>query len=547
MGVVQGMAPKDHQDSPDQVVGGYNLTSSSPGVAPSVGGYPSPHYTGTLLSPKNKLKQSLEDAGVGPMTPLGDSDKDRSLDNDGGEETETAPEAEDEGQDDSVTRCICDFTHDDGYMICCDKCSVWQHVVCMGLDKNNIPDEYLCEKCSPRPVDRKRAKALQKAIAKEQKERFAKLRQAGQAPDSSDDEKNKSGLTGLDKSRKPFTTPGRKFGGKKALEKKLLEGKKLIKKTHKRRTHRDSGVRVNTESSSPGSPAKRTQVKDGSPRKSLPRRSLSGSDGETEAEESGPGETLSLRSWIDNYEEAVTNHYSPELRARLMGAKLPSNFFKPKDVSGIRCNVSLRGNGLKVLTANSYIPCDTAVIECRGKYMLNNPGLNKASRSNPYVLQHRLGSDLEVLVDGTTYGNDSRFCRRASPSTGESNAVIRHHLEKGSLHLYIVASKNIEKNHEILLPPLERKNGFVEEDVKEMSIAEELREIKKASSGKLVNGSVEGGRRKLLNKKRVAKREVAKKKDDVSSSDEDDDVRAEREVRIAKEKERLARQREQRG
>ena len=167
----------------------------------------------------------------------------------------------------------------------------------MGLDKNNIPDEYLCEKCSPRPVDRKRAKALQKAIAKEQKERFAKLRQQGQTgADSSDDEKK----SGDKNNRKPFTTPGKKFGGKKALEKKLLEGKKLIKKTHKRsRTHRDSGARIgnNTESSSPGSPAKRTQVKDqGSPRKSLPRRSLSGSDAETdEAEESGPGETLSLR------------------------------------------------------------------------------------------------------------------------------------------------------------------------------------------------------------------------------------------------------------
>ena len=24
--------------------------------------------------------------------------------------------------DDSITRCVCDFTHDDGYMICCDKC-----------------------------------------------------------------------------------------------------------------------------------------------------------------------------------------------------------------------------------------------------------------------------------------------------------------------------------------------------------------------------------------------------------------------------------------
>lgn len=38
--------------------------------------------------------------------------------NDPGEETETAPE----GEEDSETRCICDLTHDDGYMICCDNC-----------------------------------------------------------------------------------------------------------------------------------------------------------------------------------------------------------------------------------------------------------------------------------------------------------------------------------------------------------------------------------------------------------------------------------------
>merc|ERR1712098_610513 len=98
---------------------------------------------------------------------MGSQDRDRES-NDGGEETETAPEAEDEAQDDSVTRCICEFLHDDGYMICCDKCFVWQHVICMGLDKNNIPDEYLCEKCSPRVgLDRKRAKALQRVREKE--------------------------------------------------------------------------------------------------------------------------------------------------------------------------------------------------------------------------------------------------------------------------------------------------------------------------------------------------------------------------------------------
>jgi histone-lysine N-methyltransferase MLL5 len=31
---------------------------------------------------------------------------------------------------------------------------------------------------------------------------------------------------------------------------------------------------------------------------------------------------LQLRQWIDNYEEAVTNHYSPELRARISSIKV---------------------------------------------------------------------------------------------------------------------------------------------------------------------------------------------------------------------------------
>ena len=80
--------------------------------------------------------KSIQEAGVGPMAPLVDEtpsdggsvsptqnidrqyngqDSDKS-----GEETETAPE--DVGEDESITRCICDFLHDDGYMICCDKC-----------------------------------------------------------------------------------------------------------------------------------------------------------------------------------------------------------------------------------------------------------------------------------------------------------------------------------------------------------------------------------------------------------------------------------------
>lgn len=30
--------------------------------------------------------------------------------------------------------------------------SVWQHIDCMGIDRQHIPDIYLCERCQPRRV-----------------------------------------------------------------------------------------------------------------------------------------------------------------------------------------------------------------------------------------------------------------------------------------------------------------------------------------------------------------------------------------------------------
>ena len=86
------------------------------------------------------------------MAPLESSSQDdsqlsgASSHDEAGEETETAPEDHEDGDeededlppliededdddedgdndDDAITRCICDYLHDDGYMICCDKCS----------------------------------------------------------------------------------------------------------------------------------------------------------------------------------------------------------------------------------------------------------------------------------------------------------------------------------------------------------------------------------------------------------------------------------------
>merc|ERR550532_729374 len=322
--------------------------------------------------------------------------------------------------------------------------------------------------------------------------------------DSSDDDGEGLGFT----KKKVFSSLASrgKLVNKKTFDGKKVTDRKNLKKNHKRR----SGLKLEPGKGGVESTSDNRQTRADSPgKKPSPRKNIrrkSTTDGESEEEE-GP-EPASLRSWIDNYEEAVTNHYSPELRSRLQAVKLPANFFKPKDVNGIRCNVSLRGNGLKVLTANNFIPSQTPIIECRGRYMLGSG--NHRSRNAPYILSHSLCPDLEVVVDGKTYGNDSRYCRRADSKIGEANAVVRHHLDKGSLHLYIVASRNIDRNQEILLPAAEIvKNGS-------LSMDEELQQMRRAEvrAATLVNGTSE--RRRPVgsaNLKRRVKRENVKKKE----------------------------------
>ncbi|KAI9502238.1 hypothetical protein BX070DRAFT_22568 [Coemansia spiralis] len=65
-------------------------------------------------------------------------------------------------EDQGVIRCICVIDDDDGFTIQCENCLVWQHAVCVGVDQDNVPDEYLCEKCNPRKLDIKRAVEYQR-------------------------------------------------------------------------------------------------------------------------------------------------------------------------------------------------------------------------------------------------------------------------------------------------------------------------------------------------------------------------------------------------
>lgn len=55
-------------------------------------------------------------------------------------------------EEEDVIQCICGLQRDEGTMIQCTKCLIWQHIQCTKADSSM--EKYFCEKCEPREVDR---------------------------------------------------------------------------------------------------------------------------------------------------------------------------------------------------------------------------------------------------------------------------------------------------------------------------------------------------------------------------------------------------------
>uniref|UniRef100_A0A336KMV7 CSON011870 protein n=1 Tax=Culicoides sonorensis TaxID=179676 RepID=A0A336KMV7_CULSO len=54
-------------------------------------------------------------------------------------------------ESEDIIRCICGLYKDEGLMIQCSKCNVWQHIEC--TKANPEAENFLCEKCDPRDID----------------------------------------------------------------------------------------------------------------------------------------------------------------------------------------------------------------------------------------------------------------------------------------------------------------------------------------------------------------------------------------------------------
>nr|CAH7745442.1 unnamed protein product [Callosobruchus chinensis] len=407
-----------------------------------------------------------------------------------GEETDTAPEAEAvsnenfDGYGDYVTRCICGYLHDDGYMVECDRCKVWQHVQCV-VKNRQVPDEFLCEVCDPRkPVDRQRARTLQQQwlrerqliVAAQQQQQQQQSAQGGHPHQQSE---ATGGIGGISRRKEKVSAREAKMAAAAAAAAKETvsetdssDGEHPVHNNHPSKSRLPNKRKENSQIKNTAR-QRREAAKEAAQRRQKRKdrkivrkkvcktKAQVKSHSDDENQDTWSSQLPQLRQWIEKYEEAVTNHYSPELRARISSLRVNGahqDLTQVFDPTVHKCRVHAQPpSEVRFLVATAHLQPDTPVIELRGKYMLSTQHRNAggslttrqhSQRPGPFLFFHRLSKDnTEVCVDTRTYGNSARFIRRSC----KPNAELRHCIDKGVLHLYIVTTETVDKNSELTI------------------------------------------------------------------------------------------------
>ncbi|XP_011294066.2 histone-lysine N-methyltransferase ash1 [Musca domestica] len=103
-----------------------------------------------ILGDEALLKDFREPLAATPTTPAQQDEQNNTTTTDHNPSMPCSSSSSTSNED--IIRCICGLFKDEGLMIQCARCMVWQHTECTKADVK--ADNYLCERCEPREVDR---------------------------------------------------------------------------------------------------------------------------------------------------------------------------------------------------------------------------------------------------------------------------------------------------------------------------------------------------------------------------------------------------------
>ncbi|XP_015765686.1 PREDICTED: histone-lysine N-methyltransferase 2E-like [Acropora digitifera] len=321
-------------------------------------------------------------------------------------------------------------------------CSVWQHIECMGISSDAVPENYLCDQCQPRTLDRERARAIQQRKREEQS-------------DDDDDEDSEE-----DRETPSYTaisnTPTRIT---------------LTAKVSQKRKRGPNKIKVKDQNIPPvqgESTDKEKKPKRRRRQKQKPPQGFVPVDEDT-------NEAWENSYSCDHYEEVKENIYGKELEELPLNSGQENGYLPAVAGDDQLCKVVDVQKNKKGIVATEDMDKNKFIIQCMGKLMLlskfeaENPFFKRCS---PYVFYYSKLDHLQLCVDARTHGNDARFVRRScSPNSEFSNqnkdaqkiinfhsnctqmaGKVKHFRLNGRVCLGIFSSGPLPRGAEITIP-----------------------------------------------------------------------------------------------